>query len=129
MNRKFCRSVISFLLVFVLTVLVVGTLSRATTAEAETAPARYSEDLRKSRGEPAEEELAEEKTALSAPVAAASPVGSAGAFVLVLAVGGAGFAVFLVSQRGAKNRPARSGRGYSPRADMCSRRAASGARG
>ena len=99
MRRGVWKSFFTFVLVLVLTVGTVATLSTATAAKAETAPARYSQRVREARTASA--------TELSAPVYDDSrPLVSIAAFVLVLAVTGAGCALVLRSRRKEQERRA-----------------------
>lgn len=119
MEHRIFRSVITFLLTLVLTIGVISVLSMATAAKTETAPARYSQEVRENQEPPV--------TELSAPVQeeTVSPFLSIGAFVLVL--GGLGTGVFLLARFGGKSgkkaaQPEK--RRYSPRADMTFRNTA-----
>lgn len=115
MERRFWKNLFTFLLVLALTVATVSVLSTATAARAETAPARYSEEVRSSQA-PAATELSaaveEEK---------ASPLLSIGAFLLALSIPAAGCCVYVKAQRKGKRDAAGQGRRYVPRADMISR--------
>lgn len=120
MERRFWKNLFTFLLVLALTVVTVSALSTATAARAETAPARYSQEVRSSRA-PAATELSaaveEEK---------ASPLLSIGAFLLALSIPAAGCCVYVRAQKGSaqkkgKRDAAGQGRRYVPRADMISR--------
>lgn len=112
MRKSLWRGLLTFVLVLVLTVGTVAALSMATAAKAETAPARYSQQVREAQTPPATELSA------SLPEEASSPASGATAFVLVLVISGLGFSLFLVSLQKNRSAAARSGRRYSPRADM-----------
>lgn len=112
MRRSVWKSFFTFVLVLVLTVGTVATLSMATAAKAETAPARYSQQVREFQPATA--------TELSAtiPEESISPLASIGVFALVLSVTGVSCVLYLRArrkERGAKAQPARR---YVPRADM-----------
>lgn len=110
MERRLWKSLLTFLLVLVLTIGTVAALSMATAAKTETAPDRYSQQVRENQP-PA-------VTELSAVVSeeSLSPWVSIGAFAMILAVPAAGAFLFRKSQR--KNREARPGKRVSLRSDM-----------
>ncbi len=111
MRRSVWKSLLTFVLVLALTVGTVAALSMATAAKAETAPARYSQQVREAQTPPAKELSA------ALPEESSSPVSGVTAFLMVLVISGLGLSLLLVSQR--RNRSAaHSGRRYSPRADM-----------
>lgn len=108
-QRRFWKSLLTFFLVLALTVGTVATLSMATAAKTETAPARYSQEVRESQAQPAVE--------LSAviPEEVSSPFASIGAFLLVMAV--SALAVFLSLRSFQKSRKVGADRGYGPGSD------------
>lgn len=112
MRKSIWKSLLTFVLVLALTVGTVAALSMATAAKAETAPARYSQQVRETQMPPAKELSA------ALPEEASSPVSGMAAFALVLVISGLGFSLFLVSLRKGRSAAAHSGRRYSPRADM-----------
>ncbi len=119
MQRSLWKSLLTFVLVLVLTVGTVATLSMATAAKTETAPARYSQQVRETQTPPA--------TELSADVpeaAALSPAASIGAFAMILAVPAAGFFLFWRSRRKGKAPAQQTGRRYSLKSDMTFQNAA-----
>ena len=101
MRHGVWKGIFTFMLVLVLTVCTVAVLSTATAAKAETAPARYSQKVREAQTSAA-------VTELSAPVYEdSSPLVSIGAFVLILAVTGAGCTLYLRSRRKEQERKTR----------------------
>lgn len=111
MEHRAWKNLLTFLLVLALTVVVVSALSMATAAKTETAPARYSQQVRESQAAPASEMTA------AVPEESPSAFASLGAFALILVVSGAGVFLFLRAGRQGK-KAERPRRRYSPRADM-----------
>ena len=123
MRQGVWKSLFTFVLVLALTVCTVAALSTATAAKAETAPARYAQKVR-------EASQTTQATELSAPVYedSRSPLVSIGAFVLVLAVTGAGFMLYLRSRRKEQER-AQAGRRKRTERRATERRRTAGAVG
>jgi len=122
MQRPIWKSLLTFVLVLALTIGTVATLSMATAAKTDTAPARYSRQVRETQAPPA--------TELSAaiPEETLSPAASMGAFAMVLAIPAAGIFLFLRSRRKGCVPAKQPGRRYSPRADMAFQNAVSSKR-
>lgn len=122
MRRGVWKNLLTFVLVLALTIGAVATLSMATAAKTETAPARYSQQVRETQTPPA--------TELSAaiPEDTLSPAASIGAFAMVLSIPAAGVFLFLRSRKRGRAPVKQSGRRYSPRADMAFQNAVSAKR-
>lgn len=112
MQSRVWKNLLTFVLVLALTIGTVAALSMATAAKTETAPARYSQQVRETQAAPA--------TELSAaiPEETLSPAASLGAFAMILAIPGTGIFLFLRSRRKGRVPARQPGRRYSPRADM-----------
>ncbi len=111
MQHRVWKNVLTFVLVLVLTVGAVTTLSMATAAKTETAPARYSQQVRESQAPVAAELSADVKEE-------GSPVVSLAAFAMVLSIPVSGVFFYLRSRKKGRDPVEKRGRRYSPRADM-----------
>ena len=109
------KNFLSFLLVFVLTVITVMALSLATQAKEEPAAAYVRTVAAQTQGN--------SQHSLSVPVPEEQPAtgSSLGAFLLLLAIPCGGGAAFLLARRRGFSPERTAGRRYSPRYDMAFR--------
>lgn len=108
MQHRFWKSLLTFFLVLVLTIAAVAALSMVTAAKTETAPIRYSQQVRENQAEPA--------TELSAvvPEEPSSSFANVAAFLLVISVS---FLAVFFTYRSFRKSQAAPKRSYSPEAD------------